>query len=349
MAEYTCRVCGVVKTLVEFPANRFKKRGHETICKPCKTVEGRSQAARRRLRYVGPLVTERECNSCRKVPPASEFGIDKGSKWGIRYDCKSCLRSAARATYADKNKVRMDEAKRLREERRRELEHKTQERTRLRAEERRRRAERPHRCPDCGSTDPGEFRVRRDGPTQRSQTYCKGCTALRQREWRRVNVERLRERDRLVRAENVEAARAKSRRYHELNKARLNEGRRLRRLAALDHERERVKRYRLDHLAEDAETVRRRYAKKRSVAIGTVTVKSIEQRMSVWGNKCWMCGGPFENVDHVKPLAAGGAHCLANLRPACKRCNCTKSSKWPWPTSRRDYPAYNPLAGRMLP
>ncbi len=42
-----------------------------------------------------------------------------------------------------------------------------------------------------------------------------------------------------------------------------------------------------------------------------------------------MCGGPFEEVDHVKPIAKGGWHALANLRPACFRCNNQKSDKWP--------------------
>lgn len=46
-----------------------------------------------------------------------------------------------------------------------------------------------------------------------------------------------------------------------------------------------------------------------------------------WGNRCWMCGGPYEEADHVIPLALGGPHCLANLRPACKSCNSAKGAK----------------------
>jgi len=51
--------------------------------------------------------------------------------------------------------------------------------------------------------------------------------------------------------------------------------------------------------------------------------------MSYWGNKCWMCEGPFEHVDHVKPLSKGGPHILANLRPACASCNASKNDRWP--------------------
>lgn len=59
----------------------------------------------------------------------------------------------------------------------------------------------------------------------------------------------------------------------------------------------------------------------------------VEQRMAYFGYKCWMCGGPFEHVDHVKPLAKGGLHIASNLRPACARCNLSKHHKWPFDTT----------------
>lgn len=55
---------------------------------------------------------------------------------------------------------------------------------------------------------------------------------------------------------------------------------------------------------------------------------AVKARMAYWGNKCWMCGGPFECIDHVKPLKAGGKDCPANFRPACTKCNCEKNAKW---------------------
>lgn len=54
----------------------------------------------------------------------------------------------------------------------------------------------------------------------------------------------------------------------------------------------------------------------------------LDARMLYWGNKCWMCGGPFEHVDHVKPLSRKGWHVLANLRPSCGHCNVLKHAKW---------------------
>ena len=57
------------------------------------------------------------------------------------------------------------------------------------------------------------------------------------------------------------------------------------------------------------------------------TEKQLDARMSVFGYRCAYCGGPFEHVDHVKPLSKGGPHCLSNLRPACAPCNGGKADK----------------------
>ena len=60
-----------------------------------------------------------------------------------------------------------------------------------------------------------------------------------------------------------------------------------------------------------------------------VSPQSIVARIEYWGRKCWMCGGPYEHIDHVKPIAAGGLHIPANLRPSCAPCNLAKRDKWP--------------------
>lgn len=76
----------------------------------------------------------------------------------------------------------------------------------------------------------------------------------------------------------------------------------------------------------------RRYrAAKKAAIIGQVTPHLLAAKLAYWGHRCWMCGGPPVDVDHVKPLAKGGPHMLANLRPACRSCNSTKNDQWPYP------------------
>jgi len=78
---------------------------------------------------------------------------------------------------------------------------------------------------------------------------------------------------------------------------------------------------------------RRRRARVRSATVVPFTLDQLEQRLSMYA-RCWICGDPrWTDVDHVKPLAKGGPHMLANLRPACEACNSRKSATWPFTTT----------------
>ena len=44
--------------------------------------------------------------------------------------------------------------------------------------------------------------------------------------------------------------------------------------------------------------------------------------INTYGNKCWHCGGPFEELDHYPvPCAHGGHHVIENVKPSCITCN----------------------------
>lgn len=71
----------------------------------------------------------------------------------------------------------------------------------------------------------------------------------------------------------------------------------------------------------------RRRLRLSAATIQDITLDDMHQRFAVFGGRCAYCGGPREHIDHVKPIAKGGLHCLANLRPSCARCNQKKSAK----------------------
>lgn len=73
-----------------------------------------------------------------------------------------------------------------------------------------------------------------------------------------------------------------------------------------------------------------RDARKRGTSVAAITTQQVMARFAVFGYRCWMCGAPWEQIDHVKPLSKGGPHILANLRPACARCNRSKNDSWPF-------------------
>lgn len=76
----------------------------------------------------------------------------------------------------------------------------------------------------------------------------------------------------------------------------------------------------------------KRRARMENVQILSFTDKQLAQKFAYWNNCCWVCGSPPTCMDHVKPIAAGGAHMLCNLRPICLGCNNMKKDKWPLPS-----------------
>jgi 5-methylcytosine-specific restriction endonuclease McrA len=76
-----------------------------------------------------------------------------------------------------------------------------------------------------------------------------------------------------------------------------------------------------------------RKARLRDLTVVPFTAAQLRERLSMFGGRCWMCGRAGDTLDHVKPLAKGGAHMLANLRPACGSCNSRKGVSWPLTTA----------------
>lgn len=79
------------------------------------------------------------------------------------------------------------------------------------------------------------------------------------------------------------------------------------------------------------EARQRRRARLASVQTIPFTRDELDARLAYFGYRCWMCGGPFEHLDHVKPVSKGGPHMLSNYRPACHGCNIRKRDFWPGP------------------
>jgi 5-methylcytosine-specific restriction endonuclease McrA len=74
---------------------------------------------------------------------------------------------------------------------------------------------------------------------------------------------------------------------------------------------------------------RRQAAIRRGCVVFPFTVEQLAAKVAYWGGRCWVCGVPYEAIDHVKPLARLGPHMLANLRPICSPCNTRKRDRWP--------------------
>lgn len=73
----------------------------------------------------------------------------------------------------------------------------------------------------------------------------------------------------------------------------------------------------------EASNVRRRNLDR---ALSPAEIKEV---FALTEGECLYCGDPATTIDHYIPLARGGKHEVSNLVPACRRCNCKKSTKLP--------------------
>lgn len=164
----------------------------------------------------------------------------------------------------------------------------------------------------------------------RLRADCKGCYSIarkarddkrrpeknaKQRAYYAANAERCRQWQRDYRRDNPEFVREYNRNRYRKNSAVFKA---------------RVMQYIKDNPEVRRTVMRKRRARILESNIAPFTTAQLTERMAYFGFKCWMCGGPYESADHVKPLSKGGSHMLANLRPACRSCNSSKSAKWPF-------------------
>lgn len=202
------------------------------------------------------------------------------------------------------------------------------------------------RCARCKVTVPLASFGRRDASADGLHPYCKACVRAYCKtryvahaeeikaavaEYRHRNVDEIRERDRARHAANRDQDNAKAAAYYLANREVQLVRAKVRR-DALDPDAERAykRAYRKANRTLVREWEHRRRVRERASAVMPLTRAMIAAKVAYWGGKCWVCGVPFEAIDHVKPIAKGGPHILANLRPICGSCNSKKHSTWPY-------------------
>jgi 5-methylcytosine-specific restriction endonuclease McrA len=62
---------------------------------------------------------------------------------------------------------------------------------------------------------------------------------------------------------------------------------------------------------------------------GSCSPTQWKQVRRAYGNRCVRCGHRIKlTMDHVRPVALGGASDAANLQPLCEACNGWKGARW---------------------
>jgi 5-methylcytosine-specific restriction endonuclease McrA len=132
--------------------------------------------------------------------------------------------------------------------------------------------------------------------------------------WIAANQERSRENARRWREENRERHRAATRRWHLENRER---------------DRENARTWLASHPVDRRGNARRYRARKRGATVGDIPCDAEHQLLGFQRGRCAYCHAPLTDyhVDHIIPLARGGAHSWENLVLACPPCNLSKGDK----------------------
>jgi len=184
-------------------------------------------------------------------------------------------------------------------------------------------------CTKCGQAKPiSEYhkdKSRADGLS----LYCKRCKSIRAREHYTKNREQINARNSKWRRQNCDKVRVYRAKHYAENAEMIKVQGAMYRMMHQFGEKVRNAKYQKDNPDRARANSNRRRARKMSAA-GDATAEQIAARWEVYGNTCYICGGPAEATDHVKPLAKGGSNWPANLRPICTHCNAVKGHQWPY-------------------
>lgn len=192
-------------------------------------------------------------------------------------------------------------------------------------------------CRTCGSSKPlAEFHKNKavqDG----HMNICKPCACEKTRRHRAsLPAEVVRERDRKYYEKNRERLRAASRRYYAENAELLREKSR-ERYASDPEYRRRMNEAVRAWIKDNPERMAVHYHAKRARRAAAPTVGEIDLS-ALWTGVCGICGGDMDadltyphpmsrSVDHIMPLAIGGAHEQSNLQYAHLSCNVRKGAR----------------------
>ena len=253
----------------------------------------------------------KKCRTCGQEKELSEFSAHRGRHDGKNNECLDCNRTRSliwSRLHAQRNRERVQAYLAIKSGRASAV------------------VVRLKRCTRCdGWKLPGDFGTNGSG-CRRSE--CGECRRARERTQRRDNLDEKRRRDREQYAKSRQQRRRIAAKHRVKRVDRINDYMRgyYQRTKA-----ERQRRHK-EWCQKNPESVRQyaatTRARKRKVP-GNLTYAEWHQILETFDGCCAYCLQPSVSLtqDHVIPLSRGGEHSLANVVPACRRCNGVKKDR----------------------
>jgi len=166
-------------------------------------------------------------------------------------------------------------------------------------------------CPPCKSTydqdrreDPAMAALDRERSLAWAASH-RDVASARARAWHKANALQAKARKSVKYIANIEAEREKRRQDYRKNKAAY-----IARATARD-------------LAYPEQRAVRAQVRRQKIRSNTTEERRLaaERRRELSGQPCVYCAAPFEEIDHIVPIAEGGREVAENLQPICGPCN----------------------------
>ena len=184
-------------------------------------------------------------------------------------------------------------------------------------------------CPGCGQKKHVSYFYRSRARYDGLQSVCKECRNVKTNVWRKTE----RGKDSIRRtSEKPDIAASRKKYYKQYSKTesgitKTRSGNANYRKRHPERAKESERKWSQQNPDKVSAKARRRRMRHNNAA-GYYIETQLQSRVDYFGGLCWVCGKPYDSIDHVKPLAKGGANWPSNLRPICRSCNSIKSDHW---------------------
>lgn len=93
--EKLCRICGLLKSVENFPIDDLMKSGYRNECKKCSNIIYNNKERRRELNLEKIIITDgvKKCRVCNIEQDINNFHLKRGTPDGHRHECKECVKN----------------------------------------------------------------------------------------------------------------------------------------------------------------------------------------------------------------------------------------------------------------
>jgi 5-methylcytosine-specific restriction endonuclease McrA len=286
--------------LSDFNVDQKRKDGLQVSCKECRKAQWRATHEVPQFK-LAPKGTK-WCNKCRSFVPCSLFNANKRKANGLDVFCKTCRGTRniipsdileARKTFVQDN-------------------------------------------PNMKWCNTSEHFMPRTDFNKSSRypdgldTRCRSCKSKAEAKLYEANKETINERHKREYRQNIEKRRAYGARYRSENREKVNAAIRRHYHANIERHKQKGREWVKNNPEKHRAKGHRRRARM-AKAEGYFTPEQLRAKFEFWGYRCLYC--KFEltpqtaQTEHRKPIARGGSNWIANVAPACAKCNHSKRDK----------------------